>query len=81
MQHNIQNKNGIYSFNIHHDLGIKWSLYVKRLVSELSVDILEKRQVKITNDLIPWFFDESLLVIIVLFFQYDQEICYYIEYY
>jgi hypothetical protein len=49
--------------------------------SELSVDMLEKRQVKITNDLIPWFFDESLLVIIVLFFQYDEEICYYIEYY
>ena len=36
MQHNIQNKNGIYSFNIRHDLGIKWSLYVKRLVRTFS---------------------------------------------
>jgi hypothetical protein len=44
MQHDMQNKNGIYSFNIHHDLAIEWSFYVKRLVSELSVDIVEKRQ-------------------------------------
>jgi hypothetical protein len=55
MQHNIENKNGSYRFTIHHDLGIKWSLYVKTLVSELSKDVLEKRsQVKITNDLISF---------------------------
>jgi hypothetical protein len=42
-----------HRFNIHHDLGIKWSLYVKTLVSELSEDILEKKaEVKITKDLI-----------------------------
>jgi hypothetical protein len=53
MQHNLENKNGSYHFKIHHDLGIKWSLYVKTLVSELSEDILEKKaEVKITKNLI-----------------------------
>jgi hypothetical protein len=57
MQHNIENKNGSYLFNIHHDLGIKWSLYVKTLVSELSEDVLGKKaEVKITNDLISLVF-------------------------
>src|ERR687887_498098 len=55
--HSIDNKNGSYRFNIHHDLGIKWSLYVKTLVSELSEDILKKKaEVKITNDLISLVF-------------------------
>src|SRR5919198_1363761 len=55
--HSIENKNGSYRFNIHHDLGIKWSLYVKTLVSELSEDILKKKaEVKITNDLISLVF-------------------------
>jgi len=58
MQHNIENKNGSYRFNIHHDLGIKWSLYVKTLVSELSEDILGKKvEVKISSDLVSLVFD------------------------
>lgn len=43
MQHNIEIRNRIYHFKIQHNLGKKWSLYVKTLVSELSQDVLGKR--------------------------------------
>lgn len=43
MQHNIEVKGGIFHFKIQHNLGRKWSLYVKTLVSELSQDILDRR--------------------------------------
>ena len=57
MQLNIEKRNGSYRFHIQHDLGIKWSLYVKILVSELSEDILNERvQVKITESTISLVF-------------------------
>ena len=41
-------------------IGIKWSLYVKILVSELSQDILSKKvQVKITESTITLVFQEE----------------------
>src|ERR671933_745025 len=59
MQHNIENKNGSYLFNIHHDLGIKWSLYVKTLVSELCQDVLDKAvDIKIDDNLISLVFTD-----------------------
>ena len=60
MQLNIEKRNGSYRFHIQHDLGIKWSLYVKILVSELSEDILKKKvQVKITEATISLVFQED----------------------
>ena len=59
MQHNIEQKEGYYRFHIQHDLGIKWSIYVKILVSELSEDILNKKvQVKISASTISLVFQE-----------------------
>ena len=60
MQHNIEIKNGsYYRFNIQHDLGIKWSLYVKTLVSELCHDVLNITvDVKIDDNLISLVFRE-----------------------
>ncbi len=43
MQHNIVVKNGVYNFKIRHNLGEKWSLYVKTLVTELAHDVLGKK--------------------------------------
>lgn len=43
MQHSIEVRNGTYHFKIQHNLGRKWSLYIKTLVSEISQDILGKR--------------------------------------
>ena len=48
MQHNIENKNNTIIFKIQHDLGKKWSLYVKTLATELFYDILEKK-VEVTS--------------------------------
>ena len=48
MQHNIENKNNTVIFKIQHDLGKKWSLYVKTLATELFYDILEKK-VEVTS--------------------------------
>ena len=57
---NIEKRNGSFRFHIQHDLGIKWSLYVKILVSELSEDILNKKvQVKITDSTISLVFQEA----------------------
>lgn len=60
MQHNIEIKNGsYYRFNIQHDLGIKWSLYVKTLVSELCHDVLNITvDVMIDDNLISLMFRE-----------------------
>ena len=58
MQHNIEERDGYYRFHIQHDLGIKWSLYVKILVSELSEDILNKKvQVKISASTVTLVFE------------------------
>src|SRR6266487_2593459 len=57
MQHNIVVRNQSYFFNIQHDLGIKWSLYVKTLVSELSEDILGKKiEININENIISLIF-------------------------
>jgi hypothetical protein len=57
MQHNIVLRNGSYHFNIQHDLGYKWSLYVQTLVSELSNDILQRRaEIRITDNVISIVF-------------------------
>jgi hypothetical protein len=59
MQHNIVIKNDSYRFNIQHDLGIKWSLYVKTLVSELCQDVLGRAvDIKINDNLISLVFTE-----------------------
>lgn len=60
MQHNIEIKEGSYHrFNIQHDLGIKWSLYVKTLVSELCRDVLNITvDVSIDENLISLTFEE-----------------------
>jgi len=43
MQHHIETKKNTIVFKIQHDLGGKWSLYVKTLATELFYDILEKK--------------------------------------
>lgn len=43
MQHHIETKTDTIVFKIQHDLGEKWSLYVKTLAMELFYDILEKK--------------------------------------
>lgn len=60
MQHNIEIKEGSYHrFNIQHDLGIKWSLYVKTLVAELCHDVLNITvDVSIDENLISLTFEE-----------------------
>ena len=42
MQHDVRISHGKYVFKINHDLGEKWSLYVKTLVTELFHDIMQK---------------------------------------
>lgn len=60
MDHTIVNRNGSYYLNIQHDLGIKWSLYVKTLVSELYRDILGKKvDVDISANLISFIFSNE----------------------
>jgi hypothetical protein len=60
MQFIIEIKNGSYChFEIQHDLGIKWSLYVKTLVSELCHDVLEITvDINIDENLISLIFKE-----------------------
>jgi hypothetical protein len=65
MQHNIEQKDGYYRFHIQHDLGIKWSIYVKIVVSELSEDILNRKvQVKISASTISLVFFQNSIAII-----------------
>lgn len=60
MDHTIVNRDGSYFLNIQHDLGIKWSLYVKTLVSELYQDILGKRvEIDITDNMISFIFSNK----------------------
>ena len=57
MQHNIVYRNQSYLFNIQHDMGIKWSLYVKTLVLGLSEDILGKKvEININENIISLIF-------------------------
>jgi len=43
MQHDVVKGKDGYTFKINHDLGRKWSLYVRTLVTELFHDIVQKR--------------------------------------
>ena len=43
MQHDVIKSKNTWTFKIQHDLGAKWSLYVKTLVTELFHDILQKK--------------------------------------
>ncbi|WP_148701563.1 hypothetical protein [Candidatus Nitrososphaera evergladensis] len=45
MQQNVELRNGTYQFKIQHNLGSKWSLYVKTLIAELAQDVLGKKAV------------------------------------
>lgn len=57
MQQNIEVRNGKYYFKIQHNVGAKWSLYVKTLISELSYDILgRKADISIVGDTISFVF-------------------------
>jgi len=57
MQQNIEVRNEKYYFKIQHNLGAKWSLYVKTLISELSHDILgRKADISIVGDTISFVF-------------------------
>ena len=57
MQHHIENKKNTVVFKIQHDLGEKWSLYVKTLATELFYDILEKKlEVTVTKTTVKLVF-------------------------
>ena len=57
MQHHIDMNEKTCIFKINHDLGEKWSLYVKTLVTELFHDILQKKlEVKSTKNTVTLIF-------------------------
>ena len=57
MQHDVIKGKKTWTFKIQHDLGEKWSLYVKTLVTELFHDILQKKlEVKSTKNSITLVF-------------------------
>ena len=57
MQHDVIKGNKTYTVRINHDLGDKWSLYVKTLVTELFHDIVQKSiEVKTTKNTITLVF-------------------------
>jgi hypothetical protein len=57
MQHYIEKGNDSFHFTIQHDLGNKWSLYVKTMISELAHDVLGKKiQMKTTDSTISLVF-------------------------
>ena len=57
MQHDVIKGKKTWTFKIQHDLGAKWSLYVKTLVTELFHDILQKKlEVKTSKNSITLVF-------------------------
>lgn len=61
MQLYLEDRNQSYLLNIQHDMGRKWSLYVKTLVTELSQDILGKKiEIKISDNIISLIFPKDL---------------------
>lgn len=59
MQQNIEVHNGAYQLKIQHNLGAKWSLYVKTLIAELAQDVLGKKaSVKTMGETISFSFSE-----------------------
>jgi len=61
MQLYLVDRNHSYLLNIQHDMGRKWSLYVKTLVAELAQDILGKQiEIKISDNIISLIFPKDL---------------------
>jgi len=57
MQHEVTKSKKGYTFRINHDLGEKWSLYIKTLVTELFHDVVQKRlEVKSTKNTVTFVF-------------------------
>ena len=57
MQHDVIKGDKKYTFKIKHDLGSKWSLYVKTFVTKLFNDILKKNpEIKTTKNTITLIF-------------------------
>ena len=60
MQHHIEQKKNTVIFKIQHDLGERWSLYVKTLATELFYDILGKKlEVTLTKTTITLVFPKE----------------------
>ena len=59
MQQNVEVHDGTYQFKIQHNLGSKWSLYVRTLVAELAQDVLGKKiNVKTMGETIAFSFSD-----------------------
>ena len=57
MQHYIEKENDSIHFTIQHDLGSKWSLYVKTMISELAHDVLGKKiRIRTTDSTVSLMF-------------------------
>lgn len=57
MQQNVEVDNGAYRLKIQHNLGNKWSIYVRTLVSELAQDVLGKKaSIKVVGETITFSF-------------------------
>ena len=64
MQHDVNSEKSGYTLKINHDLGEKWSLYVKTLITELFHDIIQKRlDVKSTKNRITFKFPKDAVPI------------------
>lgn len=59
MQQNVEVHDKTYQFKIQHNLGSKWSLYVRTLVTELAQDVLGKKiNVKTMGETIAFSFSD-----------------------
>ncbi|AIC16162.1 hypothetical protein NVIE_019030 [Nitrososphaera viennensis EN76] len=59
MQQNVEVNDGAYRLKIQHNLGSKWSLYVRTLVSELAQDVLGKKAgIKVVGETITFSFSD-----------------------
>ncbi len=59
MQQNVEVDGGAYRLKIQHNLGSKWSLYVRTLVSELAQDVLGKKaSIKVMGETITFSFSD-----------------------
>lgn len=45
MQQSVELHDGTYQFKVQHNLGSKWSLYIRTLISELAQDVLGKKAI------------------------------------
>jgi len=59
MQQNVEMNDGAYRLKIQHNLGSKWSLYIRTLVSELAQDVLGKKAgIKVVGETITFSFSD-----------------------